>query len=198
MALFGVLALALHLTLPDASRTRELAWTVQASAAALAIAVGGVFAAYKWQVFRDFAPHLTVSHNVSHRRISSSYIHIDATAVLYNSSKVQIGLREGLVRLQQIAPASDAEVEQLYAQVFTRRAEEYLQWHTSEEMSRIWDKDEFIIEPGETHQETFEFIVSTGVRSVMIYTYFYNPRSTEPRGWGASTVYDIVDIVTAG
>ena len=194
MGLLAAFALALHLALPDAGRTRDLAWTIQTSVAALAIAVGGVFAGYKWQVFRDFAPHLTVSHVISHRFIGHSYVHIDATANLYNSSKVQIEIRNGFSRLQHIAPASDEEVEQLYAQVFLDRDHDYLQWPTGDDVLRTWDKNQFIIEPGETHTEIFEFIVSKEFKSALVYTYFYNARSAEPQGWGVATVYDIVDV----
>ena len=61
-------------------------------------------------------------------------------------------------------------------------------------MPRIWDVNELTVEPGESHQEAYEFIVSTEVESVIVYTYYYNSRddSEAPEGWGAATVYDIV------
>ena len=34
-----------------------------------------------------------------------------------------------------------------------------------------------IVEPGESHQEIYEFIVSKDVESVLIDVYFYKPRS---------------------
>jgi len=34
---------------------------------ALAVILGGIFAAYKWQVFRESEPHLTITHEVSFR-----------------------------------------------------------------------------------------------------------------------------------
>ena len=88
---------------------------------ALAIIFGGIFALLKLQAFRDFDPHLTISHMVSHRLVGDSYIHIDVTATLQNSSKVQIELNKGFFRLQQISPLSDEEVEELYSQVFSEQ-----------------------------------------------------------------------------
>ena len=67
-------------------------------------------------------------------------------------------------------------------------------WPTGDDVLRTWDKNQFIIEPGETHTEIFEFIVSKEFKSALVYTYFYNARSAEPQGWGVATVYDIVDV----
>ena len=52
------------------------------------------------------------------------------------------------------------------------------------------------VEPGESHYEAREFIVPAGVRTVIVYTYFYNPKYSEhsesARGWHAITTYDII------
>ncbi len=196
LALLAAVFLTLHLTLSDydAGRAGSLAGIVQAVVTILAIVGGGAFAAYKWQVFRDYAPHLTISHRVSHRPVGDSYVHIDVTATLQNSSKVRIELHEGFFRLQQIAPMSDEEVEALYAQVFVDQEHDYLQWPTGDEARRTWDKDELIVEPGEVHRETFEFMVSKEVEAVMVYTYFYNPGPSRTLGWGTATVHDIIGI----
>ena len=148
----GLLALifaALHLTLPDAadpSRAGYLAGIILSCVTTLAIVAGGFFAAYKWQIFRDFEPHLTITHEVSHRSIGDSYVHIDVTATLHNSSRVKIEFRRGFVRLQRIV--SDEEVESLYAQVFIDEIYETCTMAYTVMKLPCWNKDE-IIEPGE-------------------------------------------------
>ena len=161
----------------------------------VAICLGGVFAYQRLQIFRTFEPHLTISHNIRHRFIGDSYVHIDVTATLHNGSKVQVELREGFFLLQKIAPETDQEIERLYADVFFHKEQEDIQWTTLERKYRSWSEGELVVEPGESHPETHEFIVSRDVESVMIYTYFYDQRfaqdSDYERGWLASTVYDI-------
>ena len=53
-----------------------------------------------------------------------------------------------------------------------------------------------MIEPAESHQETAEFILSAGVETVLIYTYFCNPTSSagkqSAQGWSATSVHDIL------
>ena len=79
-------------TFMDAARGKNLAGILQSVVTVVAIAGGGVFAYYELQVFRAFAPHLTISQEVSHRYIGDRYVHIAVTATLHNSSKVKIEL----------------------------------------------------------------------------------------------------------
>ncbi len=187
---------ALALILTDSGKTKDLAAIAQSSVTALAILAGGFFAAYKLEVFRDFAPHLTITHEISHRVISESYVHISVSATLHNRSRVKVDIREGIYRLYQIAPLSDEEVEQLYAQVFVDHDADEIQWPKLYDFRFARAVNETVIEPGESHQEIVDFIVSKDPKSVLVYTYFYNPEyhslSRNPQGWGLAKAYDIM------
>ena len=101
--------------------------------------------------------------------------------------------REAVFRIQQISPVSDEEIERLYDQASSGEEQVDLQWPTLDEALRAWRENELIVEPKESHQETWEFIVSNDVESVLIYTYFYNSRLPQvPQGWGATAILDIV------
>ena len=199
-------------------RLKDGSAIAQAVAAVVAIGVGGLFAWRNSQIFRARAPHVTISHEVSHRFVGTEYVHIAVTAILHNRSRVNINFRDGLFIIQQIAPSLDEDVEELYASVFLDHEHEDLQWPTLEQARRAWDEDELIVEPRESETDTFEFIVSTDVESIVITTYFYNsrvlgkipdeiePRDAPrlrgklrrwrdvrgPRGWSRTTVYDIL------
>ena len=69
----------------------------------------------------------------------------------------------------------DVEAENLYDEVFVDKTETYVRWTLIDDVNRYWRDGELIIEPGETHMETFEFIVPSEIDSVLVYTYFYNP-----------------------
>ncbi len=170
---------------------------IQAGVTSIAILVGGVFAVLKLRLFRDLEPHLTVSQEVSHRPVGDSYVHIVVTSNLHNSSRVLVDLRKGLFRLQQVQPITDAEIESLDAQVFVSQQARDFQWPTLDEFTREWPKNAASIEPGESHQETCEFIVDSKVKCVLTYTYVWNskwsPHSPAPEGWAATMVYDIVN-----
>ncbi len=85
-----------------------------------------------------------------------------------------------------------------------------------EEIPRVWNKNELIVEPGESATATFEYIVPDYVRSVLLTTYFYNLRVmgkiddstyppnaqrrnqlwlwevSGPRGWTRTTAHDML------
>ena len=193
VALTGV---ALGLSFLPGTTFGDATSSIQAIGILAAICVGGWLAYDRLQLFRTFEPHLTISHEVSHRHVGNSYIHIAVKAILANNSKVKIELRKGFYRLQQIGPATgDEEIEDLYSQVFLTGDFQHLQWPTIEEIDRFWSEGELIVEPGETHPETCEFIVSDEVVSVIIYTYFHNPGystgSSSAEGWFETTFLDM-------
>ena len=168
----------------------------QAVGAVTVIFVGGVFAYWRLQIFRTFQPHLTISHEISHRFIGDSYVHIAVTANLHNNSRVKIELREGIFALLQISPVSDEQVEDLYDDVFVRGELIDLQWPFLGEVEHTFEEGQLIIEPGGSHFMTSEFIVPSNIRSVLIYTYFHNVERSQRAGvaevWDRTTFYDVV------
>ena len=183
----------------DSARKIDLvAGVLQGYVTVVAIAAGGAFAIYRLRIFRTLEPHITVTHTVSHRSIGDSYVHISVTANLHNASNVEVVIRQADYLLQQISPISDEGIEVQYSDAFGDDRPRYIRWPTLEDIARTWDENELIVEPRESHPETFEFVIARSVESVLIYTYFYNPhfmvmaRSRTPEGWGATTVYDII------
>ena len=63
------------------------------------------------------------------------------------------------------------------------------------EFDREWEEDEFVIEPGETGSENYEFIVKNDFDAVSLYAFFNDQTTgTSPRdqkGWAAESLYDI-------
>lgn len=164
----------------------------------VALCIGGVFAQRRFRLFRAFQPHLTVAQHVSHRHIGASHIHIAVTATLLNTSKVRVELLKADFILQKIAPTTDAQIQALYDQTFGDPPRlNSIQWPIIEELIQEWSANPRIIEPGESYTETFEFITDVHASTFLIYTYFYNPHYSEDSqssgGWGATTIYDILD-----
>ncbi len=179
------------------AQVRDGAQAIQAIVTVIAILGGGFLAARRLQVFRPFEPHLTVTHEISHRPVGSQYVHIGVEVILHNTSRVSISLRKAEFLLQQVSPVSDSEVELLYAQVFEDQEQKDLQWEILNDIVRTWDEGEMIVEPGEIHHETAEFIVASRVESVLIFSFFHNPKyrenSKSVEGWSATSLHDIID-----
>ena len=193
----SILVIALlNLFFTDISRAKDVVGIFQSFVTGVAIAFGGLFAVFKLQVFRDFEPHLTISNSVSHRIVGTKHVHIAVIATLHNSSRVEVKPNKGIFRLQQVSPTSDKEIDKLQREVFEDQEYQYIQWPTIDEIEWTPDSGVVSVEPGESHYEAREFIVPAGVRTVIVYTYFYNPKYSEhsesARGWHAITTYDII------
>ena len=164
----------------------------------IAVTLGGIFAIYQFRLFRHHEPHLSVTQSVAHHSVSEDYVAIVVTAKLKNSSKVEVKIRESLFRLQQFDRFSNEEVEALYLETFVKRKHSQLQWRTLDAIRRTWLVGEITVEPGESHTETYEFIVGKHYRSVMVYSMFYNPHSSSDDkdriGWHATSVYSMDNV----
>lgn len=86
LAALCVVFITANAVAPETATSIEVLGIAQALVTIVAIVAGGSFAAYKWQVFRESEPHLTITHEVSFRRIGESYVHIAVTATLQNNS----------------------------------------------------------------------------------------------------------------
>ena len=142
MVLLGVAvvfaALSLRFDAKAPANTKDLAAIFQATVTVVAIVVGGVFALFKLQAFRDFSPHLAVTHHVRHRDVSARFIHIDVVAELQNNSRVKLGLERAEVSVQVLAPLPDEHVHDLYVGAFDITAGGYFEWPTLFEMTQRW------------------------------------------------------------
>ena len=169
---------------------------VQATVTVLAISAGAIFAFYKLEIFREFQPHLTITQETAHRRVGDSYVHVSVHAKLVNNSKVKIEIRDASFWMQQVAPFPDDEIEELFSNFEAQpSSEKYFSYPTLVEFEREWDEDEFVIEPGETASERFEFVVKDEFDAVSITAFFYDQTTgadrTVQKGWAVESVYDI-------
>lgn len=211
-------------------QTRDPLWTVFKDAikgwspalqalVTTVVVFGGVIIAWRnFKIFRARAPHVVISHKISHRLVGTQYVHIFVTAMLNNSSRVHIEFLNGFSTIRQVRPAEDADVERLYEQVYVDKSFANLQWTPLDSLRHSWEQDGLLVEPGEIETEIFDFIVERSIQSVAIRTYFYNARvvgeippdielddvqrrkrrflrwlpERGPMGWDKITIYDIV------
>ena len=194
LGVLTLLSIPMYLWLPDITQAGDLARIIQAAVTATAIVATGLFAAAKFQLFRESEPHLNITHEISRQEIGNRYAHLGVTAVLHNTSKVKIEILKATFALQQISPITDEMIEKLYAETHDMETKG-IEWPVLEEIEQNWNGNGLIIEPGETHRETQEFIVSRETKYVLIYTYFYNyaysPKSPKPEGWAATSFCDL-------
>lgn len=189
---------------PDSAPIVDALIVIQAFVTVVAIVGGAILAYQRFQLFRTFYPHLSIKHSIRHRRLSENFLHISVMVVMQNTSRVQVEIRESFALVQEVAPIPDRRAEERSDSAWKEDADPTFDWPIVARLTRKWSKNELIVEPGERHSETLEFIVDrAGVyidnsqpqRTVLIYTYFKNEdrrkKRQSARGWAATTVYDV-------
>ena len=66
----------------DVAWVKNVLWGMQAGVTALAVLLGGISTAFKWQVFREYEPHSMITHEDSRRSVGDNYDHIAMTKTL--------------------------------------------------------------------------------------------------------------------
>ena len=192
----GVVGIVLHLVPNDVFPARDAVALLQGLATVAAVALGALFAYRNSLLFRSFEPHLTVTQAVASRPVGTQYVHISVITTLHNTSKVKAEIREGFFQIHQIQPISDEDVEHLYNQSFNSGAFSSIDWPVLDKIAWQRGPGALVVEPGESHQEPCEFIVSKDVEAILVYSYFYNlvymEGSQSAQGWTATTFYDVV------
>ena len=159
------------------------------------ILVGGGFALYKLDIFRDLKPHLSLEHIVSHRPIGDDYIDISIQVTLSNTSKVVVSITDAVCVVQQIAPLTNREVEILYSEAFDGDSATDMQWPLLNQIEKSWREKELNIEPNGRHVEYWETIISTELSTVLVSTRYNNSNYAEgddaSRGWELSSAHDV-------
>ena len=161
---------------------------------------------HKFNLFREGHPHLTIDLTASRRQVSPCHIHIGVTARLANTSKVAITISRSIWALRSIAPYDAAVIQQKTNAFFDgdRCLDEF------EEFEWDWIFEPIVlplgmtIEPGETDEITFDFIVQPAISSATIILFVPNdhhPDAPDPvtvssdsdygPGWYRRIFYDL-------
>jgi len=178
---------------------RSLQWkdivaTLQSVFTVAAIIVGGVWTFFLFIHNRLDRPRLQITQRISHIPISNDRNLLLVDEILSNPSSVLLDLKNGGVRVVQIAPlpaAARIKVATNQHLVDSDKNKAGNVWRIIEERHHVWDvKNQLEIEPGETDQLHDEFVLPANIRAVNVISYIYNPK--EPAlAWRAEEVYKL-------
>ena len=185
------------------SGVKDLSSVFQAGVAVIAIVAGGIIALFRLEAYRDFEPHVDVTHETTYRIMNDTYAHINVRTTLHNTSKVKVEFTRAMLSIQRVLPMSNEEIKRVHDQVFISKEHQDMQWPILGVLENTWNPGELVVEPGEKHSEMHEFIVLLeDASTVKILTYYYDQRSrrqsgnqyeqSDEFGWQAVTFLDIL------
>ena len=127
------------------------------------------YAAFKW--FQgEFNPGLTIDYRQQRVNISPSqtlfFVEVEAS----NTSKVPIDVRYMEVTLRRLSRYTDEEANELYRLSFPSDGSPIraIPWGTIFTIPRNWEEGILTIQPGESHFESFEFLISSSYDTMPI------------------------------
>jgi hypothetical protein len=162
--------------------------SVKNAAGVVAVVVGG------WWTYRLFIkgrgdfPRASITHRITHRRLTENQTLVRVTVGFENSGTVLLTVGEGVVRLSQVGPLPNDGVAS------RQRSERTVEWPEIE--SRVLEADVVEVEPGESDEVDFDFVLDAEIDMVEVYSYFRNPsKADRDIGWTLTTLYELNDEV---
>lgn len=175
--------------------------TTQSLVTTLALIVAGIWSYLLFIRQRQQFPRAEVSHRVSFFDLESNEVLVRITVAVKNVGAVLVRLVEGRVQIQQVRPTTLEFIERM-ATTDDLGAEDRLEfeWPTLGKMDCQWKEEPHEVEPTESDEFHFDFVISQGVRTIQVYSYFRNskkkryfPNVWKGReiGWNHTTIAEV-------
>ena len=173
----------------------DLTSIVQAAANVAVLLLGAGWTAYLFKNRRGKFPRANITHEIIDRRIEADKILLRVDVSIANVGDVLLQIEHGIVRVNQMLPVTENLLEDINADggiddfnvVETK-------WPNLAAREQDWLIEMFEIEPAETDEVNYDFVIPFGVKTVEVYTYFRNAKK-RPReiGWGHTSIHEISD-----
>ena len=178
----------------------ELLQAVQLVVTIGAILIGGLWTYLLFVRKRQKFPRASVTHRVAFEPVDDQKLLLRATVVIANKSEVLLSINHGDIWVQHVMPwpemAAKAPIDGDKAEKKTE-----LDWPILGERLLDDSKDRWELEPGETEELHFDFLLKRPLEVVQLYSYFRNskkrlrPRFRRPWGilreigWNTTTLH---------
>ncbi len=169
---------------------KEIADAISSTATGLAIVAAAVW--FFRQRLRH--PRANIQLDVEHWPVGGRYL-LRARVRLANGGTVAIQGRSLLVRVQQVIPLAPDIEEKVAADADPVLAgETEVLWPMVASRECGWNRGERLVEPGETDESHFEFVVPGAIDLVHVYAYFKNTSRwpwQRPLGWHVTIAHSL-------
>lgn len=172
---------------------KDFANIVQAFFTSLAILIGGVWSYMLFVRKRQKYPRASIKHRIVCKPITNNKLLLHVAITIKSTGEVLLSLVSGEIHVQQVLPPTTdllGLIDQGLDPVEEGRCEVSWPMVCSREFS--WTKGEIEIEPGESDEFCYDFIIDASIKTIEVYSYFKNAKKRKSDiGWGLTTVYDI-------
>ena len=168
-----------------------------------AIIIAGGWTYFLFVKNRINFPYVKLEHIVNHRKLSKQNNYLNVSVRICNTGKVVVKPIIGIIYVRQVVPLN-RELKELIingdvqdvregnvADLFHEKGTQ-ISWREVGYRKTEWEKGEVVIEPGESDDFYYDFILPTQISTVEITSYYQNYKKRKPiGGWRLTTFYDL-------
>ena len=158
-----------------------------------AIVAGGIWTYMLFVRRRQRYPRANITHQIRHYPISDRKVLLRVTVRICNKGEILLSLASGFTRVQQVIPCPVDLCESVGKQEDSaNQCEPEVEWPLLREKKLRSQRNKREIEPGETDELHFDFVIDSDVQVVVVYSYLKNVKKRRREiGWNATSIYDL-------
>lgn len=167
----------------------------------LAIIFGGIWTYTIFIKNRVDYPSAKIFQEITHWEIDKDHVCLSVIDSVTNTGKVVIRLNYCKVLVQQILPISNElkssinridkdDIQNGIGESVFYDTESLIAWPKIGCRKIEWEKEKTVIEPGESEEFQYEFILYEPIQKVRVISYYRNSKLPEI-GWRKTNLYDI-------
>ena len=154
---------------------------------ALAIIIGGIWTYRKFVKGRLFSPQAALSHDINVVSLKEGKLLVRVTLIVKNIGNILIPVPTCDTRIQQIKPLPSELSDKLACNDIYLDKYAEIKWPTIDKLTVTINSE---IEPNETDEFIFDFVIDNELENILIYSYVPNIKK-EDIGWPCSTIYNL-------
>ncbi len=172
---------------------KDLSEVIRNYATCVAYVVGGLWVYFTFIRKREKYPSLDVNHRVISKRVNNEKIFLKVVVDFFNKGNTVVCLEKRLIRIQKMLPWTMEELNKIDTfKTRTKQEDAEVEWPLLGEVDLSGKDYQHEIEPGESDEFHADFLIDSGIESIVIYSYFKNQtKRGREIGWNKTTTYDI-------
>jgi len=178
----------------DLSNLKDITEIVRSFATVAAILVGGVWSYMLFVRTRQRYPRAKIKHEITHRVLSDDKALLHIAVNINNSGDVLLSVVSAQTRIQQVLPTPPEILDSVNQGLDpVQKGKTEIEWPLIGTTRKShWAKGKREIEPGESDELHYDFVLDSRIQTVEVYTYVKNAtKRGREIGWSLTTLYDL-------
>jgi hypothetical protein len=165
---------------------------LQALATALALCLGGAWTVALFTLNRRRYPRAQLKQQVACRKLDGDWQLVSVELEVKNAGEGLLCLTEAEILVQQALPPTGAVSRSIgLARAAGQRGIELIVWPCIVSRVLTWQRGGLEIEPGESHQFHYDFLVPCDIATVRVVSNLRNSSKRRSLWWSATTLQDV-------